>query len=118
MTRLLRRTGLVQQPALRKLRKKRAILRIRRFGHEAEKARGWRSDALGGKSGFAVWPVRPSLFGFFPMEPLRLQKFLADAGICSRRAAEVLIARGEVWVNGTAATLGQKISPGVDRVTV
>jgi 23S rRNA pseudouridine2605 synthase len=52
------------------------------------------------------------------MEPLRLQKFLADAGICSRRAAEVLIARGEVWVNGTAATLGQKISPGVDRVTV
>jgi 23S rRNA pseudouridine2605 synthase len=52
------------------------------------------------------------------MEPLRLQKFLADAGVCSRRAAEVLIARGEVWVNGAAATLGQKITPGTDRVTV
>ena len=50
--------------------------------------------------------------------PIRLQKFIADAGVCSRRAAEALIARGEVWVNGTAATLGQKITPGVDKVTV
>lgn len=52
------------------------------------------------------------------MEPIRLQKFIADAGVCSRRAAEALIAQGEVWVNGKAATLGQKISPGVDKVTV
>ncbi len=50
-------------------------------------------------------------------EPIRLQKYLADAGLCSRRAAEVLIARGEVWVNGKPATLGQKIVPGEDRVT-
>ncbi|HYP15618.1 MAG TPA: S4 domain-containing protein, partial [Opitutus sp.] len=50
-------------------------------------------------------------------EPIRLQKYLADAGICSRRAAEALIAQGEVWVNGTPATLGQKITPGLDRVT-
>ncbi|HEY5079138.1 MAG TPA: pseudouridine synthase [Opitutaceae bacterium] len=51
-------------------------------------------------------------------EPIRLQKFIADAGICSRRSAEVLIARGEVWVNGKAAVAGQKVEPGVDRVTV
>src|SRR5688572_32761517 len=50
--------------------------------------------------------------------PIRLQKYLADAGVCSRRAAEVLIAQGEVWVNAVAATLGQKITPGVDHVTV
>lgn len=50
-------------------------------------------------------------------EPIRLQKYLADAGICSRRAAEALIAQGEVWVNGTAATLGQKVVPGIDRIT-
>jgi 23S rRNA pseudouridine2605 synthase len=50
-------------------------------------------------------------------EPIRLQKYLADAGICSRRAAEALIAQGQVWVNGSPATLGQKITPGVDRVT-
>ncbi len=52
------------------------------------------------------------------MEPIRLQKYLADAGICSRRAAEALIAQGEVWVNGRAAGLGQKIVPGTDKVTV
>ncbi len=52
------------------------------------------------------------------VEPVRLQKFIADAGICSRRTAEQLIARGEVWVNGKAAELGQKIVPGEDRVTV
>jgi 23S rRNA pseudouridine2605 synthase len=52
------------------------------------------------------------------MEPIRLQKFLADAGVCSRRAAEALIAQQEVWVNGAAATLGQKITPGIDKVTV
>jgi 23S rRNA pseudouridine2605 synthase len=51
-------------------------------------------------------------------EPIRLQKFIAEAGVCSRRAAEALIAQGEVWVNGSAATLGQKITPGVDKVTV
>ncbi len=49
--------------------------------------------------------------------PIRLQKYLADAGICSRRAAEALIAQGQVWVNGEPATLGQKVTPGVDRVT-
>lgn len=51
-------------------------------------------------------------------EPLRLQKYLADAGICSRRSAEALIAQGEVWVNSEKATLGQKVIPGIDKVTV
>jgi 23S rRNA pseudouridine2605 synthase len=49
---------------------------------------------------------------------IRLQKYIAEAGVCSRRAAEALIAQGEVWVNGTVATPGQHITPGVDRVTV
>jgi 23S rRNA pseudouridine2605 synthase len=49
---------------------------------------------------------------------VRLQKFIADAGICSRRAAEALIAQGEVWVNGARATIGLKVSPGSDKVTV
>lgn len=51
-------------------------------------------------------------------EPIRLQKYLADAGVCSRRAAEALISQGEVWVNSAKAELGQKITPGVDKVTV
>ena len=52
------------------------------------------------------------------MAPVRIQKFIADAGICSRRAAEALIVEGEVYVNGQLATLGQKVEPGVDKVTV
>jgi 23S rRNA pseudouridine2605 synthase len=51
-------------------------------------------------------------------EPIRLQKFIADSGVCSRRAAEALIALGEVWVNGKVAVAGQKIAPGIDKVTV
>jgi 23S rRNA pseudouridine2605 synthase len=51
-------------------------------------------------------------------EPIRLQKYLADAGVCSRRAAEAMIQEGEVWVNSAKAVLGQKITPGVDKVTV
>jgi 23S rRNA pseudouridine2605 synthase len=51
-------------------------------------------------------------------EPIRLQKFIADAGLCSRRAAEVLIAAGEVWVNGSVAVAGQKVTASLDRVNV
>jgi 23S rRNA pseudouridine2605 synthase len=49
---------------------------------------------------------------------IRIQKFIADAGICSRRTAEALIYRGEVWINGSQATPGQKVTPGLDKVTV
>lgn len=49
---------------------------------------------------------------------IRLQKFIADAGICSRRAAEELILNGEVTVNGKPPELGQRVEPGRDRVVV
>ncbi len=52
------------------------------------------------------------------METVRLQKFMADMGVCSRRAAEELISNGEVVVDGKPAQLGQKITPGVERVVV
>lgn len=51
-------------------------------------------------------------------EPVRVQKYIAESGLCSRRAAEALIVQKEVWVNGAVATLGQKITPGIDKVTV
>jgi 23S rRNA pseudouridine2605 synthase len=48
---------------------------------------------------------------------MRLQKFLAQAGVASRRAAEKLIAEGKVKVNGVAvATLGSQVNPRSDRV--
>ena len=50
------------------------------------------------------------------MEPVRISKYFTDCGVMSRRAAEAAIERGEVTVNGKPATLGQKITPQVDRV--
>ena len=50
-------------------------------------------------------------------EKIRLQKFLADAGIASRRKAEELIQQGKVRVNGRIVTeLGIKVEPEKDKV--
>ncbi len=51
-------------------------------------------------------------------ESIRLQKFIADQGICSRRQAESLIEQGDVMVNGEVAHLGQKIIPSEAKVMV
>ena len=51
------------------------------------------------------------------MKKIRLQKFLADAGLMSRRAAEEEIARGRVSVNGHPAEIGTQIDPAADLVT-
>ncbi len=48
----------------------------------------------------------------------RLQKVLAQAGLGSRRACEALIEAGRVEVNGEIATLGRRVDPEEDRVTV
>src|SRR5712692_5300747 len=49
----------------------------------------------------------------------RLQKFLAGAGLASRRASERLIAEGRVCVNGKIVTqLGTQADPAVDQITV
>jgi 23S rRNA pseudouridine2605 synthase len=51
--------------------------------------------------------------------PVRLQKYLASAGVASRRGAETLIAEGRVQVNGAVvAEAGVKVTPGRDRVEV
>ena len=48
----------------------------------------------------------------FNEDAIRLNKFLANAGICSRREADVLIATGVVSINGVTITeLGYKIKP-------
>ena len=50
---------------------------------------------------------------------IRLQKFLANAGVASRRKAEELIAAGRVVVNGQVVTeLGVKVDPDSDQVAV
>lgn len=51
--------------------------------------------------------------------PMRLQKFLARAGVASRRGSEALMSAGRVEVNGVVITeLGFKVDPLLDSVSV
>jgi 23S rRNA pseudouridine2605 synthase len=52
------------------------------------------------------------------MPLMRLQRFLARAGVASRRQAEELITSGQVKVNGKVAELGSSVDPDTARVTV
>lgn len=52
------------------------------------------------------------------MSAMRLQRFLARAGIASRRQSEELIRAGKVRVNGKVAELGSSVDPERDRVVV
>jgi 23S rRNA pseudouridine2605 synthase len=52
-------------------------------------------------------------------DAVRLQRFLARAGVASRRHAEELIAEGRVGVNGAVVReMGTRVDPGTDVVTV
>jgi len=53
----------------------------------------------------------------FPPEPSRLNKRMAELGLCSRREADDWIARGWVRVNGELAAMGVKVGP-QDRIEV
>lgn len=48
----------------------------------------------------------------------RLQKLIAKAGVCSRRAAEVLLTEGRVTCNGKVAALGDKADPEIDVISI
>ena len=50
------------------------------------------------------------------MEEIRLQKYLAEAGIASRRKCEEYIEQGRVKVNNQIATLGMKVNPDIAEV--
>lgn len=49
---------------------------------------------------------------------VRLQKYLAECGVASRRKSEELIEAGKVRVNGRIAEIGDKINPKKDTVSV
>ena len=46
------------------------------------------------------------------MEEIRLNKYMSEAGICSRREADRLIEKGQVLVDGVPALRGMKVRPG------
>ena len=45
-------------------------------------------------------------------EPVRINKYLSEAGVCSRREADRQIEAGHVTINGRKAVMGDKVSPG------
>ncbi len=47
----------------------------------------------------------------------RLNKFISESGLCSRREADKFIERGSVFINGKKAKIGDQVGPG-DRVMV
>lgn len=53
-----------------------------------------------------------------PNNLVRLQKFMADNGIASRRKCEEMIEQGLVKVNGEIAHIGDKVNPKKDKVSV
>ncbi len=52
------------------------------------------------------------------MEKIRVQKIIAESGLCSRRKAEELIADGSVTINGRVCALGDKADPRADAIAV
>ncbi len=51
------------------------------------------------------------------MEEIKLQKYVSDCGLMSRRAAEREIEAGNFQVNGVTATIGMRVDPNNDAVT-
>ncbi len=49
---------------------------------------------------------------------MRIQKYISQSGICSRREAEKKILEGAVYVNGNMAEIGQDVNPESDKVMV
>jgi 23S rRNA pseudouridine2604 synthase len=49
--------------------------------------------------------------------PVRLNKFISESGLCSRREADRYIEKGVVFINGKRAGIGDRVFPG-NRVTV
>ncbi len=45
-------------------------------------------------------------------EAIRINKYLSEAGVCSRREADRQIEKGAVTINGRTAVMGDKVAPG------
>lgn len=84
-------------------------------GHQAEGNRPFKKfDRTGLKRGGQSIKQEPELPAQAPAGgPVRLNKFIANSGVCSRREADQLITMGLISVNGkVVTTLGHKVNPG------
>jgi 23S rRNA pseudouridine2605 synthase len=55
---------------------------------------------------------------YYEAVKIRLNKFLAECGVASRRASDELIAKGKVAVDGRRALVGESVDPRVDKITL
>uniref|UniRef100_UPI00373FC773 pseudouridine synthase n=1 Tax=Williamwhitmania taraxaci TaxID=1640674 RepID=UPI00373FC773 len=75
-------------------------------GAEDGELKGFRSN----RKHIQVYEPKPA--DYDPNKPIRLNRFIANAGICSRREADTYIQAGVVSINGVPATeLGTKVNP-------
>ena len=86
----------------------------RQGGYGQSRQGGFNSRRPGGYDPNAKYSLKKRIEykeeNFDPTEPIRLNKFLANAGICSRREADEFIEAGAVKVNGEVVTeLGTKV---------
>lgn len=51
-------------------------------------------------------------------EKIRVQKYISECGVASRRKAEELISLGKVLINGKKANIGDKVNPKKDNISV
>ena len=52
-----------------------------------------------------------------PDSSVRLNKYISESGICSRREADRYIEQGNVFLNGKRATIGDQVKPGDEVIT-
>ena len=86
----------------------------RQGGYGQQRQGGYNNRRPGGYDPNAKYSLKKRIEykeeNFDPTEPIRLNKFLANAGICSRREADEFIEAGAVKVNGEVVTeLGTKV---------
>ena len=72
-------------------------------GPRAKEQRLFRKDTVMKAKKFAADEV---------VEGVRINKYLADAGVCSRRAADGFIEEGKVFIDGERAVMGSRVLPG------
>ena len=46
------------------------------------------------------------------MEGIRINKFLSEAGVCSRRQADLMVSEGRVTLDGRLPEAGERVMPG------
>ena len=84
------------------------------YGQQGDNRQNFRPGREGNYNPHAKYSAKKQLEykeeHYDPNEPVRLNKFLANAGVCSRRDADKYIAAGVVTVNGKVVTeLGTKV---------